>query len=147
MNRYGVGIIAGFAATIALSLIMVIKAAAGFMPMLNVIALLSALLGNPGVPLVGWTAHFVIGAIIWGALFAALVPSLPGAYCVRGAIFSGGAWLAMMIILMPLAGKGVFAAHAGLPVAVATLVLHLIYGVVLGAVFGGLIGKREAVPA
>ena len=145
MDRYGAGIIAGFAATIVLSTIMLLKAAIGFMPELNVIALLSAVLGNPGIPLVGWTAHFVIGAIAWGLLFAVLYPRLPGASWVRGALFSIGAWLAMMIVLMPIAGKGLFAMATGMGpmVAIATLVLHLIYGIVLGAVFGALFANRS----
>lgn len=46
------------------------------------------------------------------------------------------AWLAMMIVFMPLAGHGFFAMRLGLMAAVATLLLHLIYGLVLGLVYG-----------
>jgi len=37
---------------------------------------------------------------------------------------------------MPVMGAGIFAAGLGLPVVVATLVLHLIFGAVLGFSFG-----------
>jgi len=63
MNRYGAGVGAGFAATIVLSAMMVLKAMAGIMPEVNVIALLSTMLGEPGMPLIGWIAHFAIGTV------------------------------------------------------------------------------------
>ncbi len=144
MTRYVAGVVAGFAATIVLSTIMVIKASMGVMPGLDVIALLSAVLGNPGVPLVGWIVHFAVGTVLWGLLFAIIYPSLPGPFWLRGAVFSIGAWLAMMVVLMPIAGKGLFATATGMGpmVAIATLVLHLVYGIVLGAVFGALVDRR-----
>jgi hypothetical protein len=41
----------------------------------------------------------------------------------------------MMIIFMPLAGHGLFALSLGPQATVATLVLHLIYGAVLGVAY------------
>jgi hypothetical protein len=64
-----------------------------------------------------------------------LQPSLPGAPAVKGLIFGAAAWLAMMIIFMPLAGHGLFGLSLGPPATVATLVLHLIYGAVLGVAY------------
>jgi len=95
----------------------------------------------------GWIGHFVLGTVAWGIIYAALQASLPGAPVVKGLIFGALAWLAMMIIFMPLAGDGLFALSLG-PQAnglfalslgpqatVATLVLHLIYGAVLGVAY------------
>ena len=130
-----------FTATIILSVFIIANAMAGLLPGLNVIALLGMIVGSPGMPLVGWIAHFAIGTVVWGILFALIAPRLPGAYWARGIDFSIGAWLAMMIVLMPTVGKWLFAQNAGPPVAIATLVLHLIYGVVLGSAYS-LLGRN-----
>lgn len=135
MNKYTAGLAAGFIATVALSAVMIMKAALGMMPGLDVPAMLGALSGT-GVA-GGWVIHFAIGTILWGLIFAALIESIPGGTpLTRGLVFSVGAWLLMMIVLMPIAGKGLFAMNMGIAAAVATLVLHLIYGAVLGWTYG-----------
>lgn len=50
--------------------------------------------------------------------------------------FAAGAWFVMMVLLMPLAGAGAFGLKLGVTAPVATLILHWIYGAVLGAVYG-----------
>jgi len=45
----------------------------------------------------------------------------------------------MMLVLMPLVGAGFFALDLGVMAPVATLVLHVIFGAVLGVVYGALI--------
>lgn len=63
----------------------------------------------------------------------------PGSsYLAKGAWFSVGAWLLMMIVAMPMAGAGFFGMSIGIMAPLATLVLHLVYGFVLGPVFGKL---------
>jgi hypothetical protein len=79
--------------------------------------------------------HFALGTVAWGIIYAALQASLPGAPVVKGLIFGALAWLVMMIIFMPLAGHGLFALSLGPQATVATLVLHLIYGAVLGVAY------------
>ena len=83
----------------------------------------------------GWIGHFVLGTVAWGIIYAALQASLPGAPVVKGLIFGALAWLAMMIIFMPLAGHGLFALSLGPQATAATLVLHLIYGAALGVAY------------
>jgi hypothetical protein len=41
----------------------------------------------------------------------------------------------MMIAMMPMAGEGFFGSHLGMMSPITTLLLHVIYGVVLGAVY------------
>lgn len=131
MGQIGKAIIAGFIATVVLSIIMVIKAVLGFMPGFNAIELIHGITGGPLV--LGWVGHFVIGALLWGTFFALLYGALPGANpLTKALVFSVMAWLAMMLIFMPVAGAGFFGLAIGLPVIVATLVLHLIWGAVLG---------------
>jgi hypothetical protein len=80
-------------------------------------------------------------------MYAWLDPKLPGSHLVRGAIFATGAWLIMMVVLMPMAGAGLFGMHLGLMAPVATLMLHWIYGAVLGGVYGAWTGQERIVPA
>jgi len=143
MNIYARSIIAGFAATVVLSALMLMKASMGLMPQLNVIAMLAHMIGFGG-PALGWLAHFLIGTVLWGVLFALLYPSLPGSEpVVKGMVFGVGAWLLMMIIVMPMAGAGFFGLNLGIMAPVMTLILHLIWGAVLGFVYKVLPGTQQ----
>jgi hypothetical protein len=137
----GRGLGAGLAATVVLSLLMVMKQAMGLMPQLNPVAMLTQMLGAH-TPAAGWIAHFVIGAVIWGAVFSWLDSKLPYAHWVSGILFATGAWLMMMIIVMPMAGMGLFGLQLGVTAPIATLVMHWIYGAILGGVYGA--GKAPA---
>jgi len=124
------GLISGFIATVVLSVIMVLKAKMGVMPELNAIKMLAGMMHAP--LLMGWVAHFMIGTVVWGILFAALVNKLPGGVLMSAIIFSIGAWLLMMVGPMPMAGAGLFGLKLGMMAPIATLMLHLIWGIVLG---------------
>lgn len=143
MNRYLRAMIAGFAATVVLSVLMLMKSMMGLMPGLNVIQMLTGMahgmMGLPVNPAVGWVLHFLIGTVLWGVGFALLYKALPGkGPVVKGIVFGVLAWLLMMLIPMPMAGAGLFGMKMGMMAPVMTLVLHLIWGAVLGATFGGL---------
>lgn len=144
----GYGILAGFIATIVLSILMVLKSAMGMMPQLNAIHMLSNMGANyaglPASPIMGWLMHFFIGAVLWGVLFALIAPKLGGHYWLRGVIFSIGAWVLMMIIPMPMAGAGFFGLNLGIGAPIATLVLHIIFGAVLGGAYRRLLSRRSA---
>ena len=129
------GIGAGYLATIVLSVIMVMKQAMGLMPQLNPIEMITQMMGAHA-PTVGWTLHIFIGAILWGVIYARLDPTLPGPHWLRGGIFATGAWLIMMLVMMPLAGAGLFGLKIGVMAPVATLLFHWIYGALLGDTFG-----------
>jgi len=141
MNKITAGAVAGFAATVVLSVMMVAKGMMGIMPELDVIAMLSAMMGAPA--LIGWMAHFMIGTLAWGIGFALLYAMIPGGSAVaRGVVFGIAAWLGMMIMVMPMAGAGVFGLAMGIMAPMMTLVLHVIFGAVLGAVY-----QAQAKPA
>lgn len=142
-TRIGKGILAGFIATIALSALMIIKTTMGMMPHLNAIEMIDmmahGLIGTPAVPLVGWLLHFMIGSLAWGILFALLFDSIPLTSPIgKGLAFATAAWLLMMVMVMPMAGAGIFGLHLGLGAPVATLVLHWVFGAVMGSVYGKL---------
>ena len=133
------GILAGFIATITLSLVMIIKQAIGFIPELNPIHIITQMI-NTQVPILGWIGHFFIGPILWGILFSFLSPLLPGAHWFRGVIFSTGAWL-VMIIIMPMAGTNLYNLTMDMMAPIAALMMHWIFGIVMGATYGALITK------
>jgi hypothetical protein len=128
------GMVAGFVATVALSALMVMKATMGVMPELNPIRMIAEMLGAPLA--VGWAMHFVIGTVLWGTLFAWLNGALPGeSHWLKGIVFAAGAWLVMMVVMMPMAGAGFFGSHLGIMAPVMTLMLHVVFGFVLGAIY------------
>lgn len=130
------GMAAGFAATVVLSALMVMKSMMGLMSELNIIAMLSKMMGA-STPAMGWLAHFMIGTIVWGGLFAWLNPHLPGkSHWLKGVTLGVGAWVLMMIVVMPMAGAGLFGLNLGIMAPIMTLMLHVIYGAVLGGVYG-----------
>jgi len=140
MNKYLIGFIAGFIATVILSLLMMLKAQMGLMPEFNVISDFSQFFKTES-PIVGWIIHFIIGSIIWGGLFALFLPFLKGAFWIKGIFFGIIAWLLMMVAYMPVMGHRTFAIELGVQVIMATLVLHIIYGFVLGLSYGFLSKK------
>jgi len=145
MGTTGKSMIAGFIATVVLSVFMVIKMKMGVMPDLNVIKMMTTMahgmLGTPAVPIVGWVMHFMIGTVVWGVLFALIGKSLPGGgYVSKGLSFGVLAWVLMMVMVMPIAGAGFFGLSLGIMAPVMTLMLHLVYGAVLGGLYGKLLG-------
>lgn len=150
MNIYVRAMIAGFTATIVLSLLMIMKTAMGIMPRLDVISMLSGMSQNMmgvGGAGIGWLAHFLIGTVLWGVLFALLHDRLPGsAPIMKGISFGILAWLLMMILPMPMAGAGLFGMALGMMAPVMTLILHIIWGAVLGIVFR-MLPAEAAAPA
>ena len=90
MNNIVKGVIAGFEATVILSILMAMKLAMGLMPELNTISILSGMMHSG--PAMSWIAHFMISAVICGGLFALLAPKLPGGRLwLKGVVFGIGA--------------------------------------------------------
>ncbi len=146
MTNLSRGLGAGLAATLVLSIIMVAKGMMGLMPELNVIAMLSNMMKSP--PVVGWVVHFMIGALAWGLGFVAVFQILPGKTDIaKGISFGIAAWLMMMLAVMPMAGAGFFGMKMGMVAPVMTLMLHVIYGAVLGLVYAKLGSEKVAAAA
>ncbi|MFU8877704.1 MAG: DUF6789 family protein [Wenzhouxiangellaceae bacterium] len=144
MNNNVRGIIAGLIATIVLSLLMIVKGMMGVMPELNVIAMLAGQMG--GNMMMGWVAHFMIGAVAYGLAFANLQGVLPGGSAlVKGIVLGIIGWLVMMVALMPMMGAGLFAMNMGMMATVATLVLHIIFGLVLGLAWSMIGAKQDKI--
>ena len=137
MKDISKGMLAGLAATIVLSALMVSKMMMGLTPQLDIAKMLATMMGSPDTPLVGWIVHFAIGIVVYGVAIAVLDSKLPGTSHVGHGIMLGViGWLIMMVMLMPMAGAGFFGMNMGTMAAVTTLVLHLIFGAALGWVYG-----------
>jgi hypothetical protein len=139
MNAIAKGILAGLTATAVLSVLMIIKSMMGIMPELDIMQMLSSMMGaSSSIP--GWMAHFAIGALGYGVAFVLLFDKLPGAsLIVRGIALGVAGWLLMMVAVMPMAGAGLFGLRLGMPAPVLTLVLHVIFGAALGATYAKLV--------
>lgn len=132
MNKLTSGVIAGLVATIVLSVMMVLKGMMGLMPELDIISMLAGMMGASAV--VGWIMHFMVGAG-YGIAFSQIYSFLPGNFITKGIIIGTLGWLVMMLMLMPMMGAGMFAMKMGMMAPVMTLVLHMIFGAVLGLVY------------
>ncbi|PIP98180.1 MAG: hypothetical protein COW75_01340 [Rhodobacterales bacterium CG18_big_fil_WC_8_21_14_2_50_71_9] len=143
MNRLSLGMLAGLAATVVLSAMMVAKASMGLMPALDPIGMIAAMTGTSTA--FAWGMHLMIGVVVWGGAFALTEPHLPGGECwIKGVVFGVCAWLIMMLAMMPMAGAGIFGVRLGLMAPVMTVLMHVVFGAVLGAVYGLLL-RRSAV--
>lgn len=131
----------GFAGTLVMTAMMYMVA-----PMMGVHMDIAAMLGSVlgGSWAAGLVMHLVNGTVVFPVIFARLLQQrLPGSAAVRGILFGLGLWLVAQVMVMPMMGAGVFSANAGgLMAAMGSLVGHVLYGGVLGAVSG----TPEAVP-
>jgi len=125
------GLIGGFVGSAVLAVIFIMKGAMGMMPEMNIIAMLSHMMGTSSA--MGWAAHFMIGTILWGGLFSLANSAIPGGtQTLKGVVLGIAAWLLMMIAVMPMAGAGFFGINFGMAGFVLPLILHIVFGAVLG---------------
>ena len=118
---------------------MVMKGMIGIMPALDLPKMIAGMMGAPDTPILGSAVHFMIGVVLYGFAIALLDARLPGRSSVgHGVLIGFGGWLIMMILMMPMAGIGLFGMTLGMMAPMMTLVLHLIFGAVLGWTFGRL---------
>jgi hypothetical protein len=97
------------------------------------------MMGAPDRPAIGWAVHVMIGVVGYGLVVALTDGRLPGrSRVVHGVLIGFVGWLVMMIMLMPMAGAGLFGMALGMMAPLMTLMLHLIFGAVLGGVYGRL---------
>ena len=137
LRRLAVGSGWALLATVAVSVLMLAATATGISPMPQPIpaALVSHTLGaapQPGVLALAVAAHLAYGAAA-GAVLAGLVP--------RAGVWTGAAygvllWVLMGLVWLPYLGWGLFGTGVTPKIAVATLVLHLVYGITLGLLLG-----------
>lgn len=104
---------------------------------MDIAAMLGALLGGNWAA--GMAMHFVNGTLIFPLIYAYLLYTyLPGRPAVKGAVWGGVLWLLAQSVVMPMMGGGLFSSNMGGMMAVmGSLIGHLLYGGLLGAIAGG----------
>jgi hypothetical protein len=133
-RRIAVGFGWGVVATIAMSAVMILGVATGAAPMPKPIpvAIMAKLLGagtpKPLLMLFGVTSHLAYGGV-GGAVLAALTRPVT---VWKGIALGVVLWLLMQVVVLPFLGWGAFGAAITPIIAVATLVLHLVYGATFG---------------
>ena len=124
----------GVLATIAMSIPMLIGTATGMSPIPEPIpkALVTLVFGAglpaPLLMLLAAGSHLAYGGFFGGVLARFVRPVTLGKGLGLGAVL----WLVMQVVVLPLLGWGFFGAAVTLKITVASLLLHLIYGAVLG---------------
>jgi uncharacterized membrane protein YagU involved in acid resistance len=106
------------------------------MPEMSIGKMLSGFMGVPEA--LGWVAHFMVGTILALIYVYVFASRLPGSGLVRGAIYGLIPWFVDQIMVNPMMGAGVFASNTPAPMlmVVGSLMGHLVYGAVVGAVYG-----------
>ena len=124
-------IVAGVAGTAVMTIVAVFVAPMMGIPKMNPADMLAAQMG--GNVVVGWCAHFMVG-IILAVIYAAVAPSMGGPPVVRGMLFGIAPWLLSQVAMMPMMGMPMFS--GSMMVAGGSLLGHLVYGAVVGGVYG-----------
>lgn len=129
-------ILGGVVGTVVLTLMLYFVAPMMLGHPMDVAAMLGSVLG--GSWMMGMMMHWINGSVIFPLIYAyVLYRALPGDPWVKGTIFGLILWFLLQVIVMPMMGGGLFSANAGgLMAAMASLIGHIIYGVLLGAVAG-----------
>jgi uncharacterized membrane protein YagU involved in acid resistance len=125
-------IVAGLAGTAAMTMMGVFVAPMMGMPRMNPAELLAGQMG--GNAMLGWAGHLMIGSVL-AILYAAVAGRLPGPTFARGMLFALAPWLMAQVVMMPMMGMGFFS--GSMVMAGGSLLGHLLYGAVVGGIYGG----------
>lgn len=131
------GIAAGTAATLAVSILIVLKRSLAI-PGADLIAVFAELAGGFGLPetrAVGWTAHILTGTLAWGLVFGFVAPRVAGDPAIKGIFVGVLIWVATVFVIFPLLGAGFAGLGTGQTTPAVMLVMHLAYGSVLGGAY------------
>lgn len=102
------------------------------MPPMNPADMLAGQMG--GSIVFGWLGHLMIGVVLAVIYVQIFLTRLPGPPAARGAVYSLLPWLMAQLLVMPMMGMPLFS--GSMAMAGGSLVGHLVYGAVLGAVVG-----------
>ncbi len=82
----------------------------------------------------GWVMHFMIGTVL-ALIYALLAARLPGPAAVRGTLYGVAVFLVAQLVVTPMMGGGVFSG-GNLVMIMGSLLGHLVYGGIVGAIYG-----------
>jgi len=133
--NFGRAALGGFVGTLVMTGMMYMVA-----PMMGLHMDIAAMLGSMlgGSWAAGMALHFVNGTLIVPDVYAyALAGRLPGSPAIKGTSWGVVLWLRAQLVVMPMMGAGLFSsAMGGMMAVVGSLIGHLLYGGLLGAIAG-----------
>ena len=136
-------IAAGVIGTLVMTAVGVWMAPFMGIPRMNPAEMLASAMG--GSLVIGWGAHLMVGTIL-GVTYAVVAPWLPGPPLVRGALYGLTPFLLAQVVVLPMMGMPLFS--GSIAVAMGSLIGHLIYGAIVGGVYGrSAYGRVEHAPA
>ena len=129
-------ILGGLLGTIAITFLMYFVAPFMLGQPMDVAKMLGDFLGTTRN--IGMAVHYINGTIIFPLIFAWILWNfLPGGPTGKGISWGVVLWFLSQAIVTPMMGGGFFSANAGGVMAVmASLLGHIVYGAILGAVTG-----------
>lgn len=130
-DRIGNGIVAGFIATLLMSVV-------------HEPAALVAEAVGVDAPIAGLLFHFFVGTLLWGGVFGMVHDYLFGPSWLRGVTFAGGLAMAVLLAIAPLTGSGFLCLELGAYAPIVVVLFHLAYGAILGVAYGKMIDTDEA---
>lgn len=134
MNKNIISILkGGLIATTAMTLLMLVAPMMG-MPKMPIGEMLAGFMHIPVA--MGWTMHFMIGTILAAGYLFIWKTRLQGNVIVKGILFSFVPFFMAQLVVMPMMGAGFFSMNTPAPMmmVMGSMIGHLVYGVVLGAV-------------
>jgi len=136
---FGRAVFAGIIGTVVMTVVGAWLAPMMGMPAMNPAEMLAGAMG--GVLVLGWIAHFMIGTIL-AVIYATVAPWIPGHPVLRGALYGIAPFLLAQIMVMPMMGMPLFSGSAVM--AMGSLIGHLIYGGVVGGVYGKVAARESS---
>ena len=131
-SKYMKAVMAGIVGALVMSAVGLWGAPMMGMAKMNPADMLAMKMG--GSEMLGWMGHLMIGVILALVYVAVAASRLPGPPAIRGAFFSLAPWLMAQVIVMPMMGMPLFSGSMAL--AAGSLIGHLMYGAVVGAIVG-----------
>jgi uncharacterized membrane protein YagU involved in acid resistance len=123
-------LIGGFAGTIVITLMMYFGASIMIGAPMDIAGELARMIGAPW--LLGMVMHFVLGTVVFSCAYGMLATHILRSGVFSGMVWGVVLWLIAMTIMSPMMSKGLF--MGGMPPAMASLVGHVAYGLVLGKI-------------
>jgi hypothetical protein len=148
--NFGRAVLAGISAWVVFVIILYVLPSVG-VPKMDLPEMLGGLFGLSSLAM-GWVIFFVAG-VVFALLYAYwFVSHLPGLGWQRGLIYGIVPWLVMMVIVAPLlpvlnpmmmakTAPGFFFANMGMIATIGSLIAHMIWGIVLGSVYGNVLDR------
>ena len=136
-------LIGGFAGTIVMTLMMYYVAPLMMGGPMDIAGTLAEMTGTNKA--VGMTIHLLLGGLAFPIVFHAMWFVLPGAPWLKGLAFGMILAVLALVVVMPMAGMGLFMANHPQPAmaVMGSLMGHALYGIILGWWSGKSAGGAE----